>query len=145
VKSRKKTVPGRLSPTGTPFAEIIGVAKLSPGSNWRRNQTRANPAWIGGACDTAAANVGPDMHPVSAWRQMPISIALTSRILDVISLTSVCRRMTGPGHQFAVSRASITMLTRLLRLPRKWRSPRQTIASRGCNIRGICHLLFALG
>jgi hypothetical protein len=43
---------------GTPFAEVIGVAKLSPGSNWRRNQTRANPAWIGRACDTAAANVG---------------------------------------------------------------------------------------
>src|SRR5262252_1968739 len=62
---------------------------------------------------------------------MPISMALTSRILDVITFTLVCRRMTGPGHQFAVSQAS----------QRSGgccdchgRSPRQTIASRGCNI-----------
>jgi hypothetical protein len=64
------------------------------------------------ACDTAAANV---VQPVSACMQMPISMAPTSRILDPISLTLVCRRMTGARSTIR-SVAGVTTLGRLLRL-----------------------------
>jgi hypothetical protein len=80
---------GRLRYTGAPFAEMIGVARLSPGENWRRNQTRAVPAWTGGTCGTAAAAVGPNTQLTSAWKQTPSSSDLMSRIPDVISLTSI--------------------------------------------------------
>src|SRR5208282_1960448 len=94
-----KVVPGSLRPTGAPFAEIIGEARDSVGSNWRRNHTRAIPAGIGGTCDIASATVGPGLQhrnglkamlvpPVSARRPIPTSIGITSRILGVISLTS---------------------------------------------------------
>src|SRR6266481_1624292 len=80
---------------------MIGAARLSPGSNWRRNQTRVNPPWIGGTCDIAPATVGPDLQhksrlalalvpPVSAWRQRPTSSDLISRNLGVIGLTLSC-------------------------------------------------------
>src|SRR5947207_14124194 len=118
-----KAVPGWLIQTGAPFAEIIGAAIDSDGSNWRRNQTRAMPAWIGGTCDMASATGGPDrqqmnglkarLGPLVPVRRLMPTNALSSRILGVIFVASACRNMAGPGHP----RPSVTTLTILPRLP----------------------------
>src|ERR1700719_5331568 len=54
-KSRKKSLPVGISPTGAPFAYIVGAApKTKPWplgeSHPRKNQTRAVPGAIGGIC-----------------------------------------------------------------------------------------------
>ena len=111
-----KAVPGWLIQTGRPFADIIGVAIDSDGSNWRRNQTRAIPAWIGGTCGIASATVGPDLQQmnglkaspaplVTISRPAPTNSGLSSRILGAICVTIVngysCDPRPSSGMQYS--------------------------------------------
>ena len=95
-----KAVTGWLIQIATPFAEIIGVAIDSDGSNWRKNQTRDIPGRTGGTCDMASSTVGPDlqqMNGLKAWpaplvtvsRPAPTNSGLSSRILGAICVTIV--------------------------------------------------------
>src|SRR3954451_2768357 len=94
---------------GAPLTKIIGVHRLSDGSYWRRNQTRASPAGGGASCAACAhasgitACVSHGVTAVPSIARQAASNRLRPAFIMLVSFSQACGgncREGGRSRQF---------------------------------------------